>query len=894
MHIRKRTVRLSAYMLSALMVVSCGSDSITLPGMSSDQLQLLAVSGTLTVPLSGSLEVGFSLKDGSGAARAGKAVTVRVVSGNAGLLDKAGTLTSTVSSLNVVTAADGTGVFLVRGLALNSTGIIEVKYIDDKSNLRTQQFAYVVGTNVNSVNSIDISSTSGTVATSGDRARVTVTALVKSKATGLPLSGRTVTFTKPDGFGTLSSMTADSGPDGKATVIFDGTNSTPGTGVIQATYTDASGNIATNSLTLQVIKDYLMNLSSQTTSLSTGSDTLVTLSAFVLDSGNTAVTSDAGLKVTYSIVRGDGFLETPEPINNTGLSTVKYHPNAANIQNRDIIIRATLANVDGRPLPTPVQSDITISIGGNALSMSSSQINVLDGDAVDFTGKLLTGQGGPIIGKSVSLTATGLQRVPATVTTQSDGSFHITNVLVAPTTGTTASLKASISDPGLDKLPLESTVSLNVSLKNFRMEAASVDDIPIGTSQTVTVKMRDTTDVSGRVVYLASTLGTITDMAGTVIPSVTLTDPTTGDSFEGTATFKLVSAFPGTALVEAEAKDSDNKLVQISKQISFISTVPAKMTMQAVTPNLAPGQATDVIVRAFDAKDNPVKNVRIQSSVDNPSGGRLLTGILRTDASGQAVVSFLAGPESTATGAVILKASTPDFTAVTPVSQALTVGGKALFVSIGTGNVITNLSSASETTYKLPHQVMVTDATGAPIINSDVVLSVSSASYLKGYFAKVAGSSFWEQFVDIECTNEDANGNGTLDAAENDGVQVMGVDANGKPVVINVMDNNDGILWPGSPVTTSAKTIRTDSNGVASFDLVYAKSYAKWVRVTITAATTVAGSETRAFRTFVLPGATDDFRNDKDPPGGVVSPYGRTSVVQPGDGCSYVYYPSTL
>ena len=36
MHIRKRTVRLSAYMLSALMVVSCGSDSITLPGMHID------------------------------------------------------------------------------------------------------------------------------------------------------------------------------------------------------------------------------------------------------------------------------------------------------------------------------------------------------------------------------------------------------------------------------------------------------------------------------------------------------------------------------------------------------------------------------------------------------------------------------------------------------------------------------------------------------------------------------------------------------------------------------------------------------------------------------------------------------------------------------------------
>ncbi|HEX5361980.1 MAG TPA: hypothetical protein VFW49_13000 [Fluviicoccus sp.] len=858
--------------------------------MSSDQLQLLAVSGTLTVPLSGSLEVGFSLKDGSGAARAGKAVTIRVVSGNAGLLDKAGTLTSTVSSLNVVTAADGTGAFLVRGLALNSTGIIEARYVDENSNIKTQQFAYVVGTNVNSVNMLELSSTSGTVATIGANSTVTLTAKVTSKSTGLPLSGRTVNFDKPLGFGKLSSATAVTNASGVATVTFSGVDTVPGSGVVQATYTDDQGNISTNSITLAVVQDYSLNLSSQTNTLPTGSDALVRLSAFVLDGAGTAVKgSTSGLSVKFELTQGDGFLEQASSINDSGLSQVYYHPDPTNIVNRDIKIRATLSG----SFASLVQKEQVLKITGNAISMTGSQTNVLDGDTVEFSGKLLTGQGSPIVSKSVSLTASGLQGVPAAVTTRADGSFQVKNVLVSTAGAATASLKASVSD--LDTLPLESTATLNVSQKNFRMEATPSEDILIGTPQTVTVRMRDTSDVSGRVVNLASTLGAITDVTtGATISSVTLTDLTPGDAiFEGTGSFKLTAAFPGTALVEAEAKDSDNSLVQISKQISFISTIPRKLTIQAVTPNLSPLQATNVIVRAFDDKDNPVKNVRVQFNADDPSHGSLSAAIIRTDANGQATVSFTAGKDTTATGAVVVKASTPDYAvatptipAVDPVSQKLTVGGKALFVSIGTGNVISSLSSAADTTYKLPHQVMVTDATGAPIIDSDVILSVSSVSYLKGFFAKVAGSSFWEQFVDIECTNEDANGNGNLDASENDGVEDL---LNG-----NVMDNHDGVLWPGSPVTTSAKTIRTDSNGVASFDLVYAKSYAKWVRVTITAATTVVGSETRAFRTFVLPGAADDYRNDKDPPGGLVSPYGRTTVAQPGDGCSYVYYPSTL
>ncbi|HEX5277594.1 MAG TPA: Ig-like domain-containing protein [Fluviicoccus sp.] len=872
-------------MLSALMVVSCGSDSITLPGMSSDQLQLLAVSGTLTVPLSGSLEVGFSLKDDSGAPRAGKTVTVRVASGNAGLLDKAGTLTDTVNSLNVVTAADGTGAFLVRGLALNSTGIIEVKYVDDKSNTRTQQFAYVVGTNVNSVNTIDLTATSATVATSGDRARVTVSALVKSKSTGLPLSGRTVTFTKPDGFGTLSSVTAVSGVDGKASVIFDGTNSTPGTGIVQATYTDASGNIATSSITLQVIKDYVMNLSSQTTSLSTGSDTLVTLSAFVLDSGNTAVTSSDGLKVTYSIVQGDGFLETPSAISDTGLSQVKYHPNAANILNRDIVIRATLANVDGRPLPTPVQGDITISIGGNAVTMQASQTNVLDGDVVQFNGKVVTGQGSPVPNKTVNLTADGLTGVPATVTTKADGTFQVLNVTVNTAGAATANLTASVD--GLATSSLQTVSSLSVSQKNFKLEAAKSDDIQINVPQEVEVRLSDTADVTGRVVNFASTLGAIQDLAGNPITKVTLadTDPADG-KFIGSAKFRVVSPYPGTALVEAFAKDADNNDLQISKRFTFISVTPTKLTIQATSPNLASSQATDLLVRAYDAKDNPVKNVRVNfNKVEDPSNGDLSSASVLTDATGLAKVVFTAGPRTTAKNAVQITALAPDFSpAVTSVTQYLTVGGEALFLSIGTGNVISNLPSAPDTTYSLPHQVMVTDSTGAPIANSDVQLSVVPLTYNKGYYVLDAITSTWgiEPTSFYACPNEDTNLNGILEASEDNGIA--------DPATGDVIDNKDGILWPGNPVTLSAKTVRTDANGVASFDLVYAKSYANWLKVMIVATATVKGSESRAERTVTLLGMVDDFKKDKLPPGGLISPYGQKDPSTGADACSYKYY----
>lgn len=882
MHNRKRTVRLSAYMLSALMVVSCGNDSITLPGFSTDQLQLLTSSGVAqTVPLDGSLDVKFSIKDSTGAPLGGKSATVSVLSGKAGLLDVAGTLTSAVSSLSVTTAADGTGTFLVRGLELNSTGIIEVRYVDEKSNARVQTFTYVVGANANSVNTLDLTTASGVVSTSGSNSETTITALLKKKSTGELLAGRTVTFTKTNGFGQLSATTAVSGADGKATVIFSGNNANPGSGIVEASYTDSRGNVSSSSISLQIIKTYSMSLTSQTSTVPTGSNTAVTLSAFVLDSGGTAIKgSTSGLKVTFSNLstvggKPDGVLDQPSDISDTGLATVKYYPDGNNIVERQVTLRAALS---GASLPSPIQQDVVLTIGGNAISLLSNQNNVLDGDVVQFNGKLVTGQGNPISGKTINLTPSGLTGVPATATTDTKGEFQISNVTVNTGGASVATLKSSVS--GLASTPIEATSTLSVSQKNFRLESTLSDNIPIGTPQPVTVRMRDTSDVNGRVINLASTLGAVQDLAGNPIHAVTLVDATPGDTvFEGTATFQLVAGYPGTALLEAETTDSDSNLVKISKRITFISVTPSKLTIQAVSPNLSALQATNVTVRAFDTKDNPVKNVVISFNANDPSHGDLSAASLRTDANGQATIVFTAGSVTTAKDAVSVTATAPDFPAVAPMTQYMTVGGKALFLSIGTGNVIGTLPSAPTTTYSLPHQVVVTDANGAPIANSDVLLSIIPISYMKGRY--VAGPTTWGAVVDGECLNEDANLNGILEPIENDGVGGVG----------NVMDNADGKLWPGNPVTLSAKTIRTDINGVASFDVIYAKSYSNWLRVKIVATTTVEGSETRADRSMILPGLTDDFKVTTLPPGGTISTYGTSNPASAADMCSYVYYP---
>jgi hypothetical protein len=204
----------------------------------------------------------------------------------------------------------------------------------------------------------------------------------------------------------------------------------------------------------------------------------------------------------------------------------------------------------------------------------------------------------------------------------------------------------------------------------------------------------------------------------------------------------------------------------------------------------------------------------------------------------------------------------------------LTVALKRAFISLGSGNQII---IRDESTYQYPYKVLATDINGAPIPNTEVIISVWPLGYQKGYYkATQADKDGQGGSVNIivtapdlsknppYCINEDVNQNGVLDPGED--------------------RNHNSRLDPGgvvtfAPGTTSVVTgntmkVKTGNDGYADISLLYTKDISNWVTVVLTARTSVSGSEDRASVTITLTGAASDFSDPKKTPPGRAFPEG--------------------
>jgi hypothetical protein len=188
------------------------------------------------------------------------------------------------------------------------------------------------------------------------------------------------------------------------------------------------------------------------------------------------------------------------------------------------------------------------------------------------------------------------------------------------------------------------------------------------------------------------------------------------------------------------------------------------------------------------------------------------------------------------------------------------VNGRALFITIGFGNEISNLD---QTTYSKLFSVYVTDANGVSVGNQVVNLSVIPTVYYKGVLTLCAvvgpGCSVvgWSQLVSATCPNEDLNLDGILNVGED--------------------TNANGQLTPGNIVVAAPGSVTTDATGRATFSLQYGEQFVPWATVAVTARATVAGTESRQSILFDLVGLASDFNNVSISPAGAVSPFGSAS-----------------
>lgn len=568
---------------------------------------------------------------------------------------------------------------------------------------------------------------------------------------------------------------------------------------------------------------------SDAASVGSGGGASVGFTAIVKDANNLTM---VGQTVTFSATSGNLSVIGGNVTNGAGVVIASLGI-GGDKSLRDITVTA-VAGTASAALKIPVVGT-KVAIGGD-LSMKL-------GTAIQYAVKLTDSSGAPVAGRSLTLqSALGNPVSNAGVgTSDFNGVFSFTYTAnIAGTDTLTATGLGAVA-----------TIRPNISAIDFLVVSPAADTtISVGASQTVTVRYRvGLSGQAGQTVGFSLTRGTLSAQSSLTNAS-------------GEATVTISSSSSGPALLVANIAG----LGQVTLPVQFVATNPFSLALQAspgaVAPNPAGSTANQSAIQALvlDANGNAVANRQVDFSlVSDRSGGSLSQPSAVTDVNGRASVQFIPGANTTSANGVQLRASVSG-TAVSGTSQ-LTVNGESLFITVGFGN---EMSNEDLTTYIRQFSVYVTDANGIAVANKDVTLRVVPTTYGKGrlaYFDSTPATSVtaaipagWGYSSRTLCPNEDRNLNGSIDPGED--------------------INNSGSLQPGIPVFTRPGIVRTNSSGLATFNLLYGEQFALWLDIRIEARATVGGTESIYSLPHSLQALASDLANSTISPANSRSPFG--------------------
>jgi len=887
MHNWEHYGRLPAYFLAATLVASCGGGDGggilgNITGVSDAQLTLTPASGN-KLSAQGEMPVTVWLLDPSNKPLANKQISLAASSTNVKL-----------SSTLVTTDSNGLVSFVIQGNvngALtnnNNSGTVTATYKDAEGDIKTAPISYTIVEASELESAYEMAAcfvlTTDPCASAAILKTVGTGSLAKAEFTLVdgkqkPVANKRITFSllKPTGSGSLLASTATTNASGKVSVQVQAGADASSNSVI-ASVTDANGIETTSALSFEAIVGNRVSFVADKSEILSGGDSVDLSAIVVAASGNV----QANVPVTFSLVKeepGVSLKGSTLVTDSNGKAKVTLeltNAEGADLSNHTIQVIASIGSGSSYS-----EKAVSVKVIGTSIEVTTPNSSVKIGATPTLTAVLKNGKGQSIANQKLTFksdeikdSATGAF-LNKEITTDSSGKIILSSLLVDKSTEGKA--KVNVSGLGTDTL-----LEFDVSDRNFDLAFADsngvvASEIDIRSGGSIVLVFRDE---SGAVLP-DSIPATVTTTLGKILPPTVLTK-VDGSPTIRKATIRLTSDFPGTATVSAAIDDAaTKKQIVATGSVSLVSKIADKLAVQAVTPILAPNGQTNIIAKVRDVNDNPVKGVVVNFELENPLGGTLNTPNATTNDKGEAKITFTAGSNDTGTEKVQVVATVPDlytgFNGSRTQTLNLTVGGEAVFISIGTGNIIQELTS---TTYAVPHQVTVTDATGAPIANKEIKLSVWPVNYYKGFYVFNEERKLWIAQYTAECSNEDANQNGSLDPWENNkiGNALSPLDYPAG-IEVDVEDNGDGILWPANPVTLSTSTLTTGADGIAYFNVLYGQNYANWLRVKLTAKAQVSGTESKADRLFSLPASADDLSNDKStPPGGAVSSFGQASL----------------
>jgi hypothetical protein len=571
-----------------------------------------------------------------------------------------------------------------------------------------------------------------------------------------------------------------------------------------------------------------------------------TITAFVRDSNNQFI---AGVPVLFRSTSG-GLAVTTSTSDAGGQATAMLDT-AGDPTNRSITVTATAG---------AQSANVTVGVVGTSVSLSGPS-SLVQGAGGTYTVSLTDSAGSPIPNEAVTVaSAKGNTLSSAALTTDSSGhaSFTLTGSVSGSDTVTATVLGQS------------ATANVTVSNQNFAFTAPLANAlIALGASQTVTLVWTSSgTPQANQAITFSTTRGTFN---GGGLPTASAnTDGT------GTASVTIAATTAGPAIITASSAGVSGQVA-----VTFVATNPHSIDLQASPATVSTqGQSTiTAIVR--DTNNNLVEGQTVAFQLTDVTGGSLSVGSAVTDVQGKAQTVYTASSVASATNGVSITASVPAVPAVPAATATLTVGGQTVFLSLGTGELISE--NAAKTQFILPFVVQAQDAGGNAVNGVVITLAIRSLDYRKGGY--VVFNNAWVQTSTpvgtftmtppgpTTCLNEDVNNNGILDPGED--------------------FNNDGKLEPGniaavSPgsVTTAATSVTTGSstttvNGSAALTVTYPEDHALWVESLLTATATVAGTETSTTSTFWLPILATYLTQTTISPPGLVSPYGVNACAVP-------------
>jgi hypothetical protein len=574
-----------------------------------------------------------------------------------------------------------------------------------------------------------------------------------------------------------------------------------------------------------------------------------TITAFVRDANNTFIT---GVPVVFSSTSG-GLAVTTSTTNADGQATATLDT-AGDPTNRTITVTAAAGTQT---------ATVTVGVVGTSVALSGPA-SLIQGSTGTFTVSLTDSAGAPIPTQTVAVTSSaGNTLSAASLTTDTSG--HATFTVTGTKSGADT-LTATV-------LGQSATANVLVSNQSFAFTAPAANAlIALGATQAITL-----TWTTGGVAQVGKVI-TFSTTRGTFVGGTTTINATTVAGGVATATISATSA--GPAIITASATGVSAQL-----PVSFVATDPSKIDLQA-SPATVPteGQSTiTAIVR--DPANNLVEGQTVSFQLTDVSGGSLSVGSAVTDAQGKAQTVYTASSSSSATNGVTITASVPAVPAITPATATLTVGGQTVFLSLGTGNLISQ-NDPQDTQFILPFIVQAQDAAGNAVNGVSITLAIHSLQYYKGGY--IAYNSHWVQTDDPAaalpvsgappgptlCQNEDVNGNGILDPGED-------FNNNGRLDPGNVAAVSPGTVTTAA-ITAGSGSLQTVINGAANLNITYPEDHAQWVQVLLTATATVSGTETSTTATFWLPILAADVATTTTTPPGFISPYGdATSCADP-------------